>query len=729
MNGRLFIVSNRLPMNVKVDGSEIEIKESLGGLATGLKSFYKEKDGRWIGWPGFNSDEASEDVRNRVESALIKENCLPVFVPKDEFEGYYDGFSNQTLWPLLHYFSERSIYKETFWQKYKFVNEKFAAEILKYARPDDTVWIQDYHLTLLPKLLRDEIPDLNIGFFLHIPFPSSELFRALPWRNEVLSGMLGADLIGFHSYDYVRHFISSVRRIVGYEHVLGEIKTKDRLVKVDTFPIGIDFEKFANAGKEKQTLKEAEKFREMTRGRKTILTIDRLDYTKGIPHRLEAFDAFLEKYPDYQGKVSLVMISAPSRTEVKSYKELKIRVDELVGKINGKYGSIGWTPVNYFYRSFSQETLKALYLAADVCMVTPVRDGMNLVAKEFVATKPEGKPGALILSETAGAAQELSEAVVVNPNNKIQIADAIAEALGMPENEQIERLNLMRNRVRRYDIDRWADDFLKELKQIKKKQKGLLSKELNARQFPKILKKFQEANKRLFLLDYDGTLVDFVKDPKKANPDKELIDLLSKLAADERNQVYVISGRDRKSLEKWIGSLDVGIIAEHGVWIKIFGEEWKTIFPPNDDRKKEIQPVLQFFTDRTPGSFVEEKDYSLVWHYRKVNPALAGVRVNELKEYLLNLTGNLSIGVLDGNKVVEIKNNNINKGSAANYVINLTKPDFIFSVGDDVTDEDMFRELQGDAVTVRVGFVPTNADYNLRSPKEVRTLLNKFEGK
>ena len=728
MQKKLFIVSNRLPINVIKESGKIHYKESVGGLATGLSTFYKEYGGKWIGWPGVTNNEVTKPQKEEIENYLDKEFCKPVFLTKTEYEKYYNGFSNGTLWPLCHYFPHNIELNEDDWVMYKKVNRKFADIISETVGENDYIWIQDYHLMLLPEMIRETLPNARIGFFMHIPFPSSEVFRQLPWREEILHGILGSDLIGFHTYDYVRHFLSCVRRILGFDHAYGKVKTERNLVHVDTFPIGIDYEKYAKSSKDPKVIKEVEKLPEkQNTNNKVILTLDRLDYTKGIPLRLESFDRFLEKYPEYHEKVSMIMLSAPSRTEVKTYKDLKQRVDELVGYINGKYGSISWTPVRYLYRSVPFETVSALYQLGDIIMVTPIRDGMNLVAKEYIAAK-QNKKGVLILSETAGAAQELGEAIIVNPVNKNEVADAIKEALEMDDDEVLLRKSVMQNRIKRYDINRWANDFLEKLNHIIDLQETFLAKVLDHKSENRIIKEYNNKENRLILLDYDGTLVGFYKKPQNAKPDKEVYEILENLTADERNSVFVISGRDKNTLSEWLEGYDIGIVAEHGVWIRNKGDKWKTLFTINDEWKKEIIPIMEIFVDRTPGSFLEEKEYSVVWHYRNVDPNMAAVRVNELKEVMVNLTQNLSLGVLDGNKVIEIKNLNITKGSAVDGIIREKSPDFVLCIGDDATDEDMFRVLPDYANSIRVGITPSRAKYNIKSVRKVRDFLNKIGG-
>ncbi len=725
--GKLLIVSNRLPISVvKKRGGKLGFQGSAGGLATGLGSFYKSYQSLWIGWPGVTLEKITEEKKEEIGEKLTAESCSPIFLSQEEFENYYYGFCNKTIWPLFHYFPLYTIYDENFWEAYKRVNEAFCDVVVEVAEPGDIIWVHDYHLMLLPKLIREKLQDTTIGFFLHIPFPSFEIFRLLPYRNEILEGLLGADLVGFHTYDYVRHFLDSVSRILGYEHSFCQIATSNRVIRADTFPMGIDYERFAKARENPEVQKEINEIREKAGKadeRKIILSIDRLDYTKGISQRLEAFDLFLEQNPEYKEKVSLVLVANPSRTGIEHYMWLKKEVDELVGKINGKHGTIAWMPVWYMYRFLSFNPLVAFYNLADVALITPLRDGMNLIAKEFTATKTDGK-GVLILSEMAGAAKELGEAIIVNPNNKEGVAEAIKEALEMPDEEQIERNSIMQNRLKRYNVMLWARDFMERLSQIKEVQQELHARRLTYETQKKLISNYLESNKRLILLDYDGTLVPFAKEPEKAKPDEEILRLLKALAQEPENDVVIISGRDKETLEKWFGSLNAGLVAEHGVWIKEKKEgTWEMIEPLMNDWKEEIRPILELYMDRTPGSFIEEKDFSLVWHYRKADPELASVRSRELKDDILHLTANLNLGVLEGSKVIEIKNTGINKGRIALHWLSKEKWDFILAIGDDWTDEDTFDVLPESAFSIKVGLGPSRARFNLDSVTNVRLLL------
>ena len=721
---RLLIVSNRLPVSITRRKTSLKFQPSPGGLATGVGALadagYRSL---WVGWPGMAGEKLSASDKKVIRNHLEELNCHPLYLSQRDLDSYYYGFCNRTIWPLFHYFTQYAYYDKNMWNAYVRVNKRFCDKVLQLVDDDDLVWVHDYQLMLLPAMLREKKPGISIGFFLHIPFPSFEVFRLLPWRREILEGLLGADLIGFHSYDYVRHFFSSVRNRLGIDHSLGAMEIGSRVVKVDSFPMGIDYEKFAQSSDNRNVKAEIARNRKKIGSSKVILSVDRLDYTKGILQRLESYDLFLQKYPEYREKVTLILVAVPSRTKVDHYRELKSAVDELIGRINGQNGVIGWTPVWYLYNSLPFHQLTALYHISDVALVTPVRDGMNLIAKEYIAARNDGR-GALILSEMTGAAKELSEAFIVNPNNMERIADTIREALEMPEKEQIDRNRLMQQRLKRYDIRKWADDFIRQLTVLKEYETELLSRKLTPALRRDMLGSFRGTEQRLILLDYDGTLREFEKKPEDAVPDREILRLLIKLSTDHANNLFIISGRDKDTLGTWFKHFEIGLIAEHGVWIKEKGGEWELAEPMVNYWKDDIRPILERFMDRTPGSFIEEKDYSLVWHYRNSNPDLAFVRARELKEAIVSMTSNLGLGVLEGNKVIEIKNAGINKGHAALKIIAHTHYDFIFAAGDDRTDEDIFNILPGDAWSIKVGLPPSKARFTVDSVKDIRSLLD-----
>jgi len=722
---KVILVSNRLPISVQVaEDGQFSYQPSAGGLATGLKSMHEgEGEVTWIGWPGhtFSAEEDISEVTNRLHA----DHMVPIYITAEDYEDFYEGFSNKTIWPLFHYFQQYTSYNPRYWEVYQKVNRQFCEEVMKIAQPGDRIWVQDYQLMLLPGLIREQLPDATIGFFLHIPFPSYEIFRTLPWRKEILSGMLGADFIGFHIYDYVRHFLSALGRILNLEHSLGRVQMGERIVEVDALPMGIDYEKFENAVREPETIGEVVKFRQQFGNLKVVLSVDRLDYSKGILQRLEAFELFLKSYPEWQDKVSLIMVLVPSRATVDQYQALKMQIDETVGRINGLYNTINWRPIHYFYRSLDFHTLSALYYLSEVALVTPYRDGMNLVAKEYLASKIDQK-GVLILSEMAGAAKELNGAIMVNPNDLDTIVQAIHAALEMPTEEQQERMERMRKSVEKYNVNHWTKSFMKRLDETREEVINFRKKHFSNDILQQVLHDYQASDSRLLLLDYDGTLVNFKSDPQQARPREALLQTLEQLSLDPRNRVVIISGRDKDFLEKWLGHLAVDLIAEHGVWKRVKGEEWRNSGEMDLDWKPEIQEVLETFVDRTTGSFIETKDYSLAWHYRMSDPELANIRVRELLGRLSRVIPRHQLQILEGSKVIEVKSQAINKGRAVEEWISRHQCSFVLAMGDDHTDEDIFKALPPTAYTFKVGFKSTDARYHIRSVEEVRSLLTEL---
>jgi trehalose 6-phosphate synthase/phosphatase len=699
-----------------------------------MKSVHSGGESLWIGWSGLTDEEIPEELAPKIDKALAAHGSSKVNLTTREVEGFYYGFSNRTIWPLFHYFLEYSEFELDSWNTYVAVNRKFADAILEASGPDDIIWIHDYQLMLVPQMVKAERPDTSIGFFLHIPFPSFEIFRTLPWREEILRGLLGSDLIGFHTYDYERHFLSSVRRLLRLEVSFNEIYKDDRVVKVDSFPMGIDYHKFSKAARdhEKKSKKQQSELQQRLNTHKQsapdakfFLSIDRLDYTKGIAKRLNAFEYFLHKYPEYKEKVRLIVLAVPSRSNVPQYQLLKKEIDELVGRINGEFSTVSWTPIWYFYRSMPFENLIDLYTSSDIAWLTPIRDGMNLVAKEYIATRSD-KTGVLILSEMAGSAYEMNDALLINPNNFEQIADALHKAINMPVEEQMERNSTMQKRLERYNVEKWANDFMQALTDQREKDPANIARKLSVDLMNIILSDFKKAKNRLLFLDYDGTLAGFHDDPQQAGPDEGLYTLLDRFSALENTDTYLISGRDKQTFSKWFIAKKYNMIVEHGVWISRNGKSFSMLENVKKDWMEKIRPVLESFVDRTPGSFIEEKNYSLAWHYRKTDPDFGQKRAVELDTVLRSLIANDDLSVLNGNKVMEIKSSNVNKGRAAMRILGEKEYDFVFAIGDDWTDEFMFQELPPDAVTVKVGRQKTHAKYYIDSIKKVRDLLSMF---
>ncbi len=723
---KLIIVANRLPFSLSKDGHGIKLKKSPGGLVSGLETFLKKYDVEflWFGWPGASlNKKETKELERIIEDKKL--SCVPVYVPDRLMDRFYNGFCNKTLWPLFHNLAPLAVYSQEFWHSYVEVNRLFLNTILSSVdwkdERDILVWIHDYHLMLLPGMLREALPNISIGFFLHIPFPPPETFSQLPWRREVLEGLLGADLVGFHTYEYTNNFIRSVSKLLGIEPIMGSFIYNGRVVKADTFPMGIDFELFNSyANRVEDRVREIKRHLE---GKRIIFSVDRLDYTKGIYNRLLAYEKFLSRNEGWHGKVVLILNMVPSREKVEQYQSMKRQIEQKVAEINGRFGSVDWVPILYHYRSLDWDELVAHYLACDVILVTPIKDGMNLIAKEFVASRSDLR-GVLILSEFAGSAKELGEAVLVNPNSIEDLARAIELALEMPPEEQESRLKIMQERLRRYNILKWGVEFIEALKEATRERDKLKARELNEKLMRRIVEMFKSASKRVIFIDYDGTLVPLVKRPSLAVPSQEVKDLLKRLALKENTQVVLISGRRKEELEAWFSDLPINMIAEHGCWIKYAGKDWEARATMPSDIKDKIRNVMEIYVDRLPQAFVEEKSFTIAFHYRNADPEMAIGRVAELVEELHMLVANTDLNVLLGNKVVEVRPAGINKGTAS--LSFCQDCDFLMAIGDDVTDEDLFRALPERAITIKVGPAPTFAKYTIKSYKETINLLKQL---
>ncbi|HEY8929437.1 MAG TPA: bifunctional alpha,alpha-trehalose-phosphate synthase (UDP-forming)/trehalose-phosphatase [Mucilaginibacter sp.] len=721
---KTIIVSNRLPVKIQKNGDEYTSSPSEGGLATGLGSIYKKGNNKWIGWPGVEISEEAD--RQAITNQLEEMSLVPVFLDQEEINQYYEGFSNEILWPIFHYYtSTYAVYRESNWDYYNVVNQKFCDAILAIAEPGDIIWIHDYQLLLLPKMVRKVLHDVSIGFFLHIPFPSHEMFRLIPWRHDLLEGMLGADLIGFHTFDDVRHFLGAATRILPVTTSANVITCGDRSLVVESFPMGIDEKKYSSLPTHKDVKEQVVQIRETFKGTKLILSIDRLDYSKGILQRLQAFEQLLQLHPEYCGKVTMHMIVVPSRDTVPQYAHLRDEIDKRVGNINALYRNMEWTPIHYYYRSFPIETLSALYSAADVCLVSPMRDGMNLVSKEYVASRINND-GVLILSEMAGASKELIDALIVNPNNTTEVCDAIITAINMPLAEQQHRMQQMRALVAKFNISHWVKIFMDRLREVKQMQRSMQSRHVSFATEQSIINRYNKTKNRIIFLDYDGTLVNFKSDINQAMPDKELYTIMERLTDDPANTVVLISGRKHENLSEWFDDTNIYLIAEHGSWFKQQGTSWHKIAGLSDAWKHEIYPILETYVDRTAGSFIEEKTYSLVWHYRNAQGGLGELRASELMNNIKYLAADKGLQLLPGDKVLEVKNMEINKGRAALMLLDKNDYDFIVAFGDDYTDEDIFKTLPESAITIKVGGSVSAAKFYLRNPAEVRRLLLNF---
>jgi trehalose 6-phosphate synthase/phosphatase len=727
LNMRIIIIANRLPIRiVKEEFDEFQLLKSDGGLATGLDSLgLEDAEKHWIGWPGMDVKETR--IKNKLNKILETQNFHPVYLSDNQINQYYEGYSNSVLWPLFHYFFSFVEYDERNWIIYKQVNELFFEAAKKIVRPGDLVWVQDYQLMLLPKMLRDGIGKIRIGYFHHVPFPSYELFKVLPERDELLTGLLGADLIGFHTSDYMRHFANSVSRGLKLDIKMDCVMQGHNKAYIGVFPMGINYDKYHDAAMNPSIVEHVKELRSSYgKDNKLIVSVNRLDYSKGLLHQIKGFNMFLKNHPSYRGKVSLLMIIVPSRDKVNKYANLKKSIDESIGSVNGKYSTLGWVPIHYFYHNNNFEELIAMYSMSDIALVGSLRDGMNLVAKEYVATKVDGQ-GVLILSEMAGAAVELSDAILINPNDIRQIDAAIVKALRMPIAEQKERMERMQEIISTHTVKKWASDFISGLLRVCDKNILMNNKELNGPKTRAIHSSYRKASKRLLVFDYDGTLSSFKDNPIDAYPGKPLLRFLKKIASDSKNRIVISSGRDKDTLERWFGGLNIDLVAEHGAAHRE-GGKWEILIE-DVIWEDEILKILREFTNRTPGSRIEMKKTALVWHFRGADDWLALFMEQQLINALIGPCNHYGLQIMRGNKIVEIKYPEYSKGNEIKRLLSMERYDFIMAMGDDVTDEDMFMAIPSKGYSIKIGGPSDNARYYIYQQKDVKPFLYQVCGK
>lgn len=728
---RLLIVSNRLPVTVRHEHTQITVSPSAGGLATAMKGPHRNSDALWVGWPG-ELGRITDEQTKLIEQEFEKQRLVAVYLTSNQVKRFYEGFSNGVLWPLYHYDTEK-VQRDAWanWNTFVEVNRLFAEKVAASAAPGDLVWVHDYQLSLMPAMLRRLRPDVTIGFFLHIPFPSSEVFRILPWRNEILEGMLGADLIGFHTFSYLRHFRQTVAGVLRLPTRGESIAIGDREARLGVFPIGIDAAYFTGLAEDPEIWKETARLISEAGGRRILLGVDRLDYTKGLPRRLLAVERFLERTPEWRDRVRFLQLTVPSRSQVESYARLRKELDEIAGRINAAHGTVGSLPVHYLVRSVDERALAALYAAADVMLVTPVRDGMNLVAKEYVAMR-SNSDGVLILSEFAGAAAEMTEALIVNPFDIDQLAQYIKRALTMPKNEIQRRMKRLRQRVIGYDAFAWADDFIAGLKEAASSSVPARPGMTPPGDIDALAERLKSLPSLTILLDYDGTLVPFSDDPEAATPDEELIGLLKRLARRPETLVHIVSGRAHEQLGEWLGSLPITLHAEHGLWIHADpATGWTSRVPPEEPIRDLLRPLFRRFTRSTPGSRLEEKSAGFCWHFRATEQGFGQEQAGRLAEAIERLlVANGLKGrceVLRGAFVVETRPAGINKGLAVRELVeNNTIDNRMLVMGDDRTDEDMFMALPPEATAIHIGPSHSVANWRFPDPEAARAFLRKL---
>lgn len=725
MAERVMIISNRLPVTVRTQHGEMKIVPSAGGLASSLRGFHQERETLWVGWPGSHSD-LNETMMEHLRTELSGLRSVPVFLSQEEIRSFYEGFSNSVLWPLFHFLPERlPLDSSADWEPFRDVNEKFAEIVASLYRPGDILWVHDYQLALLPGALRRRLPGASIGFFLHIPFPPSDMFRILPWRTEILRGMLGADVIGFHTYSYLRHFSFSLIRLLGLDVGIDHVSFEGRQVRLGAFPLGIDSEAFLKLAGSRRVQREFETIRGENAGMRLLLGIDRLDYVKGIPRRLLAVEKLLEQHPELRGSLRLVQVIVPSRNGVESYDRYRRQIDEMVGRINGSYASVNAVPIHHMHRSIPEWQLVALYRAADVMLVTSTRDGMNLVAKEFVASRID-EDGVLVLSEMTGAAAELGEALQINPYDVTATSEAIHRALEMPAEERQMRMRALRSRVLRSTMREWAESFTAEVMRVHQENVDRMVRSAADESTGHLLERLRNERRLILLLDYDGTLVPFTGMPDLAMPDQGLLDLLTRLGQRPGTSVHVVSGRRRDVLDLWLGKLPIGLHAEHGFWFRDNPSgRWIARGDLVADWKDKLMPVLQRYTTNTPGSMIEEKTAALAWHFRMADPEFGPLQAQELRVYVAEMFSNAPVEVILGEKVVEVRAAGLNKGVVMSRVLEVVElPYVVVAMGDDRADEDLFRALPPEGIGIRIGKGYTSAGHRLPDYRAARALLH-----
>ena len=724
-------------MRFTLSDDQFEVQPSAGGLAAALRVV--RGDAVWIGWPG---TVVPEHLQPEATESLEEDNLVPVFISADEEEDFYGRVCNDTLWPLLHYFGDRLRLTPEAWQRYVHVNERFANAILEHSGPDSRVWIHDFHLMLVPAMLRRRAPGLSIGFFLHTPFPSSEVYRLLPAREEVLRGLLGADYVSFQVGDYARHFRSSCLRIIGLDSEPDAIEVAGRRVGIGVDPIGIDTDGFRAVLEDPETARLLEQLEEQYAGRTLILGVERLDYTKGIQQKLLAFERLLEQDPGRAGTTTMLQVLVPSRLESPEYRQLRDEIELIISRINGRFGQPGQTPVEYLHRDLTKPGLVALYRRADVMMVTPLRDGMNLVAHEFVFCQSEpGLPGrwrgSLLLSELAGAAQVLPGATLVNPWNVDGVVERLGTAIELDQPERRKRLETMAKRVEALDCRKWADGFLTRLGRFSHQDRRRKPPpEVEGEVLERLLRRFTRARARTVLLDYDGTLRELELHPDLAVPTPEIRSVLRDLSALPATDVHIVSGRRRTNLERWFGTLPIHLCAEHGYIARAPGEEWRTLLELDLTWMRPIERLLRRVANDVPGAHVERKACSVAWHYREAEPEYGSWRAHELLNDLGQHLAGAPAEILQGHRVIEVRARGVDKGVYVRDVFPDGKEStrFVIGLGDDRTDHDLLDALPSGSVAGHVGGLLPSArseggpreHVHVVGPGEVRALLREL---
>ncbi|UYL10766.1 bifunctional alpha,alpha-trehalose-phosphate synthase (UDP-forming)/trehalose-phosphatase [Bdellovibrio sp. SKB1291214] len=723
MPQRIF-VSNRLPYSINENG---ELKRGSGGLVSALMGVSKSESFSWF---GFETDENNALLmHNMVRKTEGNVNCYPVYLDKEVYDKYYNGFANDILWPLFHYESHLTNFDRKSWECYREANQVMAQQIAEIAQAGDTVWIHDFHFFLLPKMLRELCPGVRIGFFLHIPFPAAELFRQIPVREELLDGVLACDLIGFHEHSYLRQFIVTLKMVMGVDANFIQAQHEGHRTQLGVYPISIESDEFKEKAESDQVRNKVEEYRRNQSNPFVIVGVDRLDYSKGLELKLRGFQHALDKYPELRGQISLLQIAIPTREDVPAYMNIRREVEHMVGSITGAFGTPSYNPVHYVYNSVSETELLALYRSSNAILVTSKRDGMNLVAMEYVMAQDLATPGSLILSEFAGAASLLSDALLINPWDVDSVADAIKKAFDMSFEERNDRMSHLQEILSKYSSTRWAKGFLADLEATvltpAHKPKSLSAE---APSWSSDFTQFLTQRRLQVLLDYDGTLVPIAKRPEQAQLSQETRDVLTALA--KKCDLYILSGRNREFLDAQFAGLNLNLSAEHGAFVKLAGRDWNTrISSDINSWYPHVEKIMSDYAEKVPLSFVERKNASLVWHFRLSPPDFAAYHSKKMDEELQLGMSNQPVTINMGKMIVEAKALECNKGNFVRWLQQRYRDTHILAVGDDRTDEDMFAAVADVGLSVKVGDGVTIAQYRLKDQKEVVSWLRNLADK
>ncbi|MFC5790414.1 bifunctional alpha,alpha-trehalose-phosphate synthase (UDP-forming)/trehalose-phosphatase [Agromyces tardus] len=717
----MVVVSNRLPVDyVAGPGGATRWKSSPGGLVTALEPVMRAADGAWIGWAGVADREFAPFEHDGI-------SIIPVPLSEQELEEYYEGFSNDTLWPLYHDVIAPPSFHREWWESYVRVNRRFADAAADAASEGAVVWVQDYQLQLVPRMLREARPDLVIGFFNHIPFPAYGIYSQLPWRRQVIDGLLGADVIGFQRAADAGNFGRAVRRLFGYPTRgsvidVPEADGETRHVVARHFPISIDAASFEELARRPDVQARAKEIRHSLGDPEIVmLGVDRLDYTKGIRHRLKAFGELLRDGRLGVEEVTLVQVASPSRERVETYRQLRDEIELMVGRLNGDYSTLGHQAIAYLHHGYPREEMVALYLAADVMLVTALRDGMNLVAKEYVACRFDND-GVLLLSEFTGASDELRQAVLVNPHDIEGLKDSMIEAVRMPQRERARRMRSLRKRVRDNDVANWSATFLETLTGVGKIDPGVPDGLRVA------LTQLAESERLLVALDFDGTLAPIVDRPEDARSTDRARSAIDRLLSADDTRVALVSGRALASL-RHVASPPVAALlsGSHGVELQLDGDGVTIDLRDAElTRLEQLTEVLEQAVSDTEGAWVERKPAGVALHTRKLGSVAGAALQRSARDRVESVVPGLSIRT--GKSVLEFSVRASDKGEAVTRLRQHVGASAVLYVGDDVTDEDAFAILETGDVGVKVGQGKSLAAHRVRSPEEVGELLEILAG-